>query len=484
MSIFDKTLLDELVRLAQIQNPMTGTNPNFAGPETAPRVTPQTLNEIAKKLVTNLQQELAAPQFTAERDNADLRMQAKDLNSLLNFIADNGIAFNGLKIALRNLGNQAATTGAGEGNPELTKLTAEQQALYMTYPYENPRYFVYKNGLMAYLRDLQAKKIPFLDVMVGKLIDQANNELGLKMPAVAPKAEVKLGPDVIVDQIPIPLSAGNAKQWGTDPAGYLSIKELDNFNSPSSFIGSILGKLKYVKSGKTVDLNTIDQGTICEIVNILHARASNYAKTRSDDPRYAAYLNAVNNIASQYSCPVGGGQAPGGGNVKPVSYFTEDGEPTEAAVTALSTLEFPLDPEEINLARIEAFTEKYSEIMGDAPRAQQVGTALANIKSRYNQVTNQNLGRYQVKDVKTDIFNMTGESSPANYINQLYKLLYSTEQMISNLNAKFRRVGGQGAADLKAKLAEQLQYFTRNKQYLDRWMQQLQQDFNNKKQGQ
>ncbi len=481
MSIFnDKDLINELLKIAQVP-----AQPAAApGPKVNPNPGAQEIKDLASKLVSNLQSQLNQPQFTSERDNADLRMQAKDLPSILAFLELNGIAFNGLKIALRNMGAQPGTYGKGESNPELTRLAPEQRALYMTYPYENPRYFVYKDGLIAYLRDLQAKKIPFLDVMVGKLIDQANNELGLKMPAVAPKEEVKLGPDVIVDQIPVPLNAGNAKQWGA-PGAPLYIKDLAAFDSTDSFLGSILGRLQYSKKTGPVDLNAIDVATICEVVNILHERASRYKASRPDDKRYAAYLDAVNKIASTYACPVG--QSPGaapGGNLKPVSYFTDDGQPTEAAVAALSTLEYPLDPEEINLARIENFTNKYSEIVGDNVRAQQVGTALANIKSRYTQVTSQNLGRYQVKDVKTDIFNMTGESSPANYINQLYKLIYSTEQMISNLNALFRRMGGQGANDLKAKLAEQLQFFTRNKQYLDRWMQQLQQDFNNKKQGQ
>ncbi len=476
MSIFDKKLLDELVRLAQVQNPMTGTKPNAAIPESAPRVTPQSLNDIAKKLVTNLQSQLAAPQFTSEKPNADLRMQAKDLNSLLNFITDNGIATNGLKISYKNMGNQGGTLGSKEGNPELTKLTPEQQELYVTYPYEAPRFFVYKDGLIAYLQDLKSKNIPLLSAMADKLIEQANDELGLKMSKDLPAEHKELGPDIIVDELPSPLTQENANDSG--PA-VISIKDLVHFSSPSAFINNIMGKLQYSKDGTPIDLRRIDKSSICEVVNILMERAQGYRSSRPDDPRFDEYLKAVTHIASTYSCPVKSDHA--GGNAKPVGYRTQNGGLTDAAASALAT-SLPLDPEEIDLNRIEAFVKAYAKYTNDQQRYQLVMQGIVNIRQRYNNMNVQNLTRYSIKDISQTVLENTGrkETSPAAYISSLSQVLRATENMLSALSSMLKNSAGSKPVDeLRSDIAEQMTYFSKNMASINRWEQDMRAEFNN-----
>lgn len=475
----DKNLLNELIRLAQEQRLTPKTPQQLKLEEDLRGGTPQeikALQDMARKLVTNLQSQLNAPKFTAERDNADLRMQAKDLNSLLAFLSLNGIALSNLKLALPNLGNQAAITGTGEGNPELTKLSPEQQKLYMTYPYEAPRYFVYKDGLIAYLRDLKSKNIPLLTAMADKLIEQANEELGLKMTKEVPKEEIKLDPEMVVDELPTPFSAENPTARGPFQ---IKIKDLASFNTKSSFVDNILAKVNYSKDNQPVALDSMDKGTLCSFIGALHDRASQYFELR-EEPRFKQYLDAVTRISSMYACPVRGA-ADGDGNVKPVSYRTQNGGLSGEAMSALAT-SLPLDPEEMDLNRIDAFARAYAKYTKDNQRAQIAIQGVASIKARYNGMALQNLTRYSLKDVSEAIHRNTGgkETSPAPYFESLKQILMATENILSTLSSMNKNSAGAGPVDqFRADIAEQMTFFSKNLASINRWQQDMMAEYNN-----
>jgi hypothetical protein len=125
--------------------------------------------EIAKQLLANLKAQINGQSlFSAEKDNAELRpTHLVDLDALINFIAFNKIKLNEAYIAISNT------------NPEVIDKTK-----YVQY---NKNFWVLKDALITYLKDLQAKNIPILNTMISKLIDQANAAFKLTISKEHPK---------------------------------------------------------------------------------------------------------------------------------------------------------------------------------------------------------------------------------------------------------------------------------------------------------
>jgi len=470
MSIFDdKNLLSELLKIAQVP-----AQPTVApGPKANPNLGAQEIKDLAAKLVANLQEQLSVPKFTSEKPNADLRMQAKDLNSMLAFLRLKGIAYNDLKIVYPNdATHEKRTEKTIDSNFELSSKDPKIQELYAPYPDENPIYFIYKDGLIAYLRDLKSKNIPLLTLQADRLIDQANNELGLKMSKEIAKEEIKIGPDVVIDELPSPLTLENATESGT---AVISGKDLASFSTPSTFIGNILGKLKYTKDDKVVDLRTIDKGTICEVVNILMTRAKNHKDARPDDPRFDAYLKAVTQIASTYSCPAGQSAPSAGGNVKPVGYILPSGGFTAAGLAQLGGLEWPLDPDVIDFGRITRFTKKYVDFTGSSGVAAPVSASIGKISQNYSNIPQQDLSRTTFGTLEIFVHSRTGRDSAFDYINTLTELVQGTYLLIQNMNSRLRNSGNNPLVKkILEDISEQAYYYSKNMSKLTEWTQ----DFN------
>lgn len=184
----DDNLIMDLLKLAQTAKPVA---PAPAAPKTpaaeADLLPPDQQKiqlEKAKQLVKNLQTQLdGGAVFTAERDDADVHAKnLVNLESLLYFLQYNGIKYNGLDIVIKA---DIATLG-GIKSPEHVK-----QPGYFDFPAPpaKPVYYVLKEGLEKYLRDLQAKNNPVLNAYISRLIDEVNNvfKFGLSKDPAAPK---------------------------------------------------------------------------------------------------------------------------------------------------------------------------------------------------------------------------------------------------------------------------------------------------------
>ena len=156
--------------------------------------------EIAKQFVNNLQTQLSGRAvFTAEKDDANLNTtNLVSLDALINFIFFNGIKYNGIDIVKK--ADLSTTMPKAEGTDERNQQYAEElrKSGYYDYPPENAIYFIHKEGLEKYLRDLQHKGNRFLNVYVDNLIQEVNNKLKFNFskrekPAPIPPADVKPG---------------------------------------------------------------------------------------------------------------------------------------------------------------------------------------------------------------------------------------------------------------------------------------------------
>lgn len=190
----DKKLIKELLKLSlgQASNAVApAMTQAVAG--TAAEIVNQNKQslEIAKQLVISLQDQLSGDSFSAEREDAQLfTKHLENLNKLVNFLSYNGIKYNSMLISL-DVGEQ--TIGAKAGSIYYNGLDQVKKALYAPYLTDNngqPLYYVYKDGLIAYLKDLLGKGNEILNVMVQKIIDEVNRVLQLNIPKELPKQDV------------------------------------------------------------------------------------------------------------------------------------------------------------------------------------------------------------------------------------------------------------------------------------------------------
>lgn len=185
----DKKLIQELIKAAIPAVPLAGQSAQ-AAQSTLAEQNKQSL-EMAKKLVANLQEQLSGNGFSAEREGAQLfPKHLENLNKLVNFLSYNGIEYNSMLISL-DVSEQSAM-GGKSGSVYYAGLDEIAKAKYAPYLTDNngkPLYYVYKDGLIAYLKDLLSKGNEILNVMLQKIIDEANQVLKLNIPKELPKQD-------------------------------------------------------------------------------------------------------------------------------------------------------------------------------------------------------------------------------------------------------------------------------------------------------
>lgn len=202
----DDKLIMELIKAAQLQAPAVPTAPpkTTTAPAAPIQQTPakaspsplspeeqQTQLNAARQFVKNLQTQFAGGAvFTAVRDDADVHTKdLVSLDALLNFLQFNGIKFNGRDIVIK--ADIATMNGMQETAEHVAYAEQLKKTGYFDYPAApaKPIYYVNKEGLEKYLRDLQSKNNPVLNALIGKRIEDINNTLKFgisKTPQAAP----------------------------------------------------------------------------------------------------------------------------------------------------------------------------------------------------------------------------------------------------------------------------------------------------------
>ncbi len=167
----DQELLSKLIKLSQVAAPPAASE------------APAGSLEVARQLIENLKTQLEQPEavkFTADRDDANLNMtHLQNLDSLLSFLNFNKIKYNGLPLVISRGSSTTLVGGMVPGDVELNQLPEAQRKLYMPYPDAlNPTHYLYKDGLVYYLKDLQSKGDNLLKTMTSKLIEELNFDMG------------------------------------------------------------------------------------------------------------------------------------------------------------------------------------------------------------------------------------------------------------------------------------------------------------------
>ena len=143
---------------------------------------PTAILDLAKKLVDSF----TTSALTA--DKPDTEVFLKDITSLDNlfaFLNTNGMRYDTKKIAIEAT---PAETGMNVyKGAEFSELSDQDKALYANYPETNPKYHVYKDGLIHYLQDLKLKggELGASKNEINSLRTEAQNALKIHVPQLA-----------------------------------------------------------------------------------------------------------------------------------------------------------------------------------------------------------------------------------------------------------------------------------------------------------
>ncbi len=468
----DDDFIRELMKIDNLLHKKAQTAPAAppAQPPANPFIEPEKVSALAKKLMTNLLQSSSISQDNLASGDAEPYVKdLKDLPSLVEFLAVNRITSRGQNIIV-----------GGPTNPD-PKQYAEFSLI--TAGGAQQKVWANKQGLITYLTSLQhqaaSEPNEILAAMVGRLIDNGNKQLKLGMNKNLPAAEHK---GQFADSTPLD-SLVEAMIYDnplvpTRDGGTINVTPRDLKTKPG--FDDFAKKIKIKKKDKVTTYEEFTDETFCDLIYVLWTRANSYNYRRGEAvDKY--YLDLVTALAGQYQCNIQDSAAKAKGKDQNVSYRTQNGGLSGEAMSALAT-SLPLDPEEMDLNRIDAFTRAYAKYTQDNQRAQIAIQEVAAIKARYNGMTLQNLTRYSLKDVSEAIHRNTGgrETSPAPYFESLKQVLMATENMLSVLSSMNKNSAGAGPVDqFRADIAEQMTFFSKNLASINRWQQDMMAEYNN-----
>lgn len=450
--IKDKNLINELLKIAQV-----------AG--AAPQASPDQIKEVAKKLVDNLSSQLNTPSDTFTSTDGDVGLSTKylvSLPALLNFLENKGIVFNNNKLVIKHA-SQAFSSGVS-GDAAFTTLDPKTQSLYIKYPdVENFQYYIYKDGLIKYLQDLQQKSndntanARMLRPYVGRLIKQVESEIELSVPS--PDA---FDPNTALDKIPDVLDLKSP--FGT---GNHEIKQSD-LASRESFWKFLSGNNISINSGNgavaPADFNK-ENDDLCAAVQSLYRRAT-WLNSRGDKISQM-YKTFVESLAKSMNCDLSVNateKSKDNSTYTNASYVTEQGQLTDNGVKYLDTnAELPLMDDDIDLDRIERFAIAFKNlgIERAAATSDYAIKALTDLKRRYPLIRVQSLSATNYNELTKYISDSTAhgpnpETSASPYVALLGQVLQATQQMLGQLNAMLRMNSSPAMQEYQRDVQDQL----------------------------
>lgn len=458
----DKELLKQLLRIAQ------------ESPAQAPVVQPATsttgapgANAVALKLIKSLQQEALKPAsaFTASSDISIKDPKVlRSLDSLLSYLKVNEVKTNNAAIVV-------APDNTGKLHPGYAN-----QRIYSAYPKEDSgdpaKYFVYKDGLIAFIRALQTQatnsKNTLVEGLLNTLIGQVNSDFTDMTATEAEKPKVYPN-DMQLDLLnPLIPSTG----FGTiklTPPDLASRQTLYAFLKKKNIKFSREGKEIYVDD----DINT----TIDEALAFMTERATAWAQKRGSDED-KAYLDLVSKLGpSQTSI-----QAPN----------TDSGPTKKQSAMAMEGPPWPLFPDKIDIDTSEKFFKWYIDFCNSGTDASAKSTAnsfkayqdkISEFRTRYQGIRVQLLGTEGISQIKNSIYTKSHgrETSVVPYIELLKTTVGGVASALGQLESVFQALNAPIFKRWLTYIQEQKNSYASNLNHLERLEQAAQSDFNNQK---
>lgn len=443
----DKSLLNELIRLAQAAAPASAV----------PTDDSTKVKSLALKLLSNLDSQVnSTHKFTSDKDSSMLRMNnLQSVNELLNFLHSDMIKYNGIPLALRHdkMGpGQGIASGVGDTTFAGLDKTVQDQ--YVKYPQpdasdpDNFRYWVNKNGIITYIQDLQKKAKDtdnrLMEAILGKLSQQIKDQIGIDTSQKA--VEQQVAANVSLDNI-----LNTVVVQAPYELGQISIYPKDLANK-AAFWNFLKSNNISLKNGDTVKKTDDFDGTdMCTVAQVLQMRAKRNFD-RSDDANAKTYYNLVTALLSTLQCATGATTTQQS-STQQAGYVTQQGAFTPQGAQAMINAELPLIRGQLVFERIARFAQTFRAIFPQSEYANYVLSALNSINQYRVPALHLHQDSYQKIDSQIRA-NTGNQKSAGDYFKQVEVLLSNTQQMLMQIQEMFRRYGTGNPTDAKNNAVE------------------------------
>jgi len=388
---------------------------------------PNMVKTIAGKMLDNLEKETGIS--TDKSDAAAFMKDLNSLDSLVAFLKTENVHYNGKPIITNTL--------ELDEKPDQYAQYALQTG-FDAFP-ANTTVWIYKDGLIGYLRSLNQQVSPensdLVNTVINKLAQEANEKLKLGITpeqlgkGTSPAAE-QINQETELDSINIPLDPASPLSTPRN-AGNIKIKAKD-LKSKATF-DDFAKHLTIMSGGKAVEYSNFTDASYCEIISVLYTRAKSYAYRRNDKAD-ATYLQLISDLASQYQCPVGESAQPQQkGDAQTVSYKSvqekQMGSQEKVIATSLAQ-KMPLKGDRIDIPRIVGWLNVYAKINKSPIASVALNNALqtANYIMNTYRVDTQPLSAEASAIAQTIITTVSGNvqhksNAPLAYLQLLRKLI-------------------------------------------------------------
>ena len=299
-------------------------------------------DRLAPKLITNLIGDIGVSDAVTSKSDVPQELfprDLKNLGALLMYLSANQIEWNGQQIASSDLSKTPESQGMDLKFSDVTAGDRDSK----TRQFSKGSFFASKAAIVGYLDYLKRKAVKdqnkVLEVMIGKLVDQANRFLD---PVDRIKDEVQGPNGYLLDAFSVkyfdasdPLGKNGtnpassvAKSYPVVPDGLFASKLYSrDLASVAAFnnwfyqnIGSVTNK-----EGDVLNTEEVGKDSACLFLGSMLDRARYYSGvSRSAQATEASkfYLNAINSLSSQLECKIGAGAGETVGPNDPIDAFS------------------------------------------------------------------------------------------------------------------------------------------------------------------
>jgi len=359
----------------------------------------------------------------------------ESLGDLVHWLVENKITVNGQRVAYA-VNEKPTQSGYVFYRLETHAATPEQRGQEPNGYYVNPKL------LQAYIGQLQAYEAqnPNLTMrfQLGRLIEEANQDLGTNISAQYQAPEKVLRDTVVLDNVPDTFVNVQSSGYGGDvPLTYGDLKDDMSFNSwlktkNIQFLGQADGKTSKIPFGAP----GFDE---CAVLKILMYRATHQSYTSVEEKENSQiYARQLSNVAKAVNCDLSGqAAAPGAaapqGGTQEVATSLSGNQLQNIINEIVDTL--PLQLQNIDFNRIRTFMGKMEQLMGNSPTVTNYISSTNELMNKATALTKSADTFFQLGISPTAVVNMLKPNEKGYAAANFFSLVQLLDQIVDNVRA-------------------------------------------------
>ena len=307
--------------------------------------------------------------------------------------------------------------------------------------YVNPKLLeTYITQLQSYETQNPNRTMRF---QLGRLIEEANQDLGTNVSSQYQAPEKVLRDTVILDNVPDTFVDVKSSGYGGDiPLTYGDLKDEMTYNSwlknkGIQFLGQVEGKPSKIPFGAP-------EFDACAILKILMYRASHKSYTSAEEKEQGQiYARQVSNVAKAANCDLSGqAAAPGsadrqGGQKQDAGSAGANGMTGQQLQSVINEIidALPLQLQNIDFNRIKTFQGQMAQLMGNNPTVTNYISSTNDLMSKATALTKSGDTFFQLGISPTAVVNMLKPNAQGFAAANFFTLVQLLDQIVDNVRA-------------------------------------------------